>query len=475
MLERRAALLELVAGALDSDRPFVRVGAGARRPCGSATSRSSGRHTELTNRTLGTVTLLGPLRMDYATRSSRSVPPRRSSPASPRPTTPTTSRQGAREPPGPELRLIDGDDGARLLRSARRRARRGRGGDQERVPRLARELHPDVSDAPDAEERFAEVAEAYEVLSKPETRELYDRYGHAGLRSGGYSADHFDFGSLADLFSAFFGDDLLRRRLGRAGARRRRARHVEIELARRLPACGASVPFTGRVHVHALRRRRRRARHDRSSTCPTCGGAGRVSQVSRTVFGEFVRAHACPTCARQRPRRRDARAASASGDGRIVEERTLDVDIPAGIHDGQRIRLSGEGHAGRPGRAPGDAYVDVTVRARPATSCARATTSSRRSTLTITQAALGTTVTVPTLDGEAELRFDAGHAARRSARAARPRDAGAERVRPRRPARARQRRRPAPALGRAARAARAVRRRRRRPRPTTRTKGSSTS
>src|SRR5262249_38891931 len=95
--------------------------------------------------------------------------------------------------------------------------------------RLARELHPDVSDAPDAKERFAEVAEAYEVLSKRETREVYDRYGHAGLRSGGFSATQFDFGNLADVFSAFFGDDLL----GGVGRRSRGgdvAAHVEIDL-----------------------------------------------------------------------------------------------------------------------------------------------------------------------------------------------------------------------------------------------------
>src|SRR5256714_4160649 len=73
--------------------------------------------------------------------------------------------------------------------------------------RLARELHPDVSEAPDAHERFREVVEAYEVLSKRETRDLYDRYGHAGLRSGGFQPGHFDFGSLSDLFAAFFGDD----------------------------------------------------------------------------------------------------------------------------------------------------------------------------------------------------------------------------------------------------------------------------
>src|SRR5216110_1820642 len=91
--------------------------------------------------------------------------------------------------------------------------------------RLARELHPDVSEAPDAQERFREVVEAYEVLSKSETRELYDRFGHAGLRSGGFAPTQFDFGSLSDLFSAFFGDDLFG-----VGARPRRARGADVAL-----------------------------------------------------------------------------------------------------------------------------------------------------------------------------------------------------------------------------------------------------
>src|ERR687888_436770 len=109
--------------------------------------------------------------------------------------------------------------------------------------RLARELHPDVSDAPDAQERFREAVEAYEVLSKSETRELYDRFGHAGLRSGGFAPTQFDFGSLTDLFSAFFGDDLF----GVGGRSRRHpgadvAVEVEIELAEVATGTKREVP-----------------------------------------------------------------------------------------------------------------------------------------------------------------------------------------------------------------------------------------
>jgi molecular chaperone DnaJ len=269
---------------------------------------------------------------------------------------------------------------------------------------LARELHPDVSEEPDAEERFREVVEAYEVLSKSETRELYDRYGHAGLRSGGFEPGHFDFGSLSDLFSAFFGEDLLGGRASRSrGADLVAA--VEIDLADAATGATREVPF--QVAVTCAH-----CGGDGSepgtevTTCPTCGGAGRLQQVSRSVFGEFVRTQACPTCGGS-GRKIETPCTECQGAGRVVEERRLEVTIPPGIHDGQRIRLSGEGHAGPAGARAGDVYVQVHVRHDPRF-VREGNDIFSTVDLTITQAALGAAVTVPTLDGDLELDFEAG-------------------------------------------------------------------
>jgi molecular chaperone DnaJ len=273
--------------------------------------------------------------------------------------------------------------------------------------RLARELHPDVSEAADAEERFREVVEAYEVLSKTETRELYDRYGHAGLRSGGFQPGSVDFGSLADLFSAFFGDDILlggRMRSGRArGADL--AATVEIDLVEAAHGVTREVPFEAAVTCM-------RCAGDGAepgsqiSTCSTCGGSGRLQQVTRSVFGEFVRTQTCPACSGT-GRRIEQPCADCRGAGRVVEERTLAVEIPRGIHHGQRIRLSGEGHAGLVGGQAGDVYVEVRI--RPDDRFVREGDDIYSTVaLTFTQAALGATVPVPTLDGEEELELPPG-------------------------------------------------------------------
>jgi molecular chaperone DnaJ len=272
---------------------------------------------------------------------------------------------------------------------------------------LARELHPDVSDDPDAEERFKEVVEAYEVLSNAERRQLYDRFGHAGLRSGGFTPTAFDFGTLGDLFSAFFGDDLFGVGARPRGAARGAdiAAEVEIELvdaahggrrdvpfqvAVACPTCGGSGAEPGTSPV----------------SCPGCGGSGRLQEVSSTIFGQFVRTQPCPRCGGtgsvvEHPCR------ECDGGGRVLEERKLAVEVPPGIHDGQRIRIGGEGHAGQPGGRAGDLYVLVRVRPDPRFVREGHDLFSTVD-LTMTQAALGATVTVPTIDGDLELEFEPG-------------------------------------------------------------------
>ncbi|HEX7083991.1 MAG TPA: molecular chaperone DnaJ [Gaiellaceae bacterium] len=273
--------------------------------------------------------------------------------------------------------------------------------------RLARELHPDVSEAPDAETRFREVSEAYEVLSNAETRALYDRYGHAGLRSGGFTPTHFDIGGLGDLFAAFFGDDVFgaarRGPSGRRGADV--AAEVEIELVEAARGVSVSVPFELAVECGHCGGDGAEPGHP-PATCARCGGTGRFQHVSRSVFGEFVRTQPCTACG-GRGVTIDHPCSHCRGGGRVVEERSLDVEIPAGIHDGQRIRVSGEGHAGSLGGRAGDAYV--LVRVKPDDRFVREGNDVYSQVdLTIVQAALGTTVTVETLDGELELDVAAG-------------------------------------------------------------------
>ena len=271
---------------------------------------------------------------------------------------------------------------------------------------LARTLHPDVSDEPDAEERFREVVEAYEVLSKSETRELYDRYGHAGLQSGGFTPTSFDLGSLSDLFAAFFGDDLFG-----VSARPRHARgadvvaQVELELVEAARGVTREVPFPVTVACATCGGSGAEPGTE-PLTCEACGGAGRVQQVSRTVFGEFIRAQTCSSCSGS-GRIVEHPCGRCAGSGRIVEERTLEVEIPAGIHDGQQIRLSGEGHAGSLGGRAGDVYVQVRVRPDPRF-VREGNDVFSTVDLTMTEAALGASVTVPTIEGDVDLEFAPG-------------------------------------------------------------------
>jgi molecular chaperone DnaJ len=271
---------------------------------------------------------------------------------------------------------------------------------------IARELHPDVSDEPDAEERFKEIVEAYEVLSNVERRQLYDRFGHAGLRSRGFAPTSFDFGTLGDLFSAFFGDDLFG-----VGARRRSARgadvaaEIQIELVEAAKGVQRDVPF--RVAVPCRTCDGSGAEPGTAPvTCPTCGGSGRLQEVSDTVFGQFVRTGTCGRCGGA-GRVIEHPCRTCDGSGRIIEERSLAVEIPPGIHDGQRIRIGGEGHAGQLGAQAGDLYVFVHV--KPDARFVREGNDLFATVdLTMTQAALGGKIAVPTLEGDIDLELEPG-------------------------------------------------------------------
>jgi molecular chaperone DnaJ len=238
--------------------------------------------------------------------------------------------------------------------------------------RLARELHPDVNrHDPDAEEKFKEAAEAYEVLSDADRRATYDRYGREGLRSGGY-APNFDAGSIADIFEAFFGGGGLGDLFGMAGAAGRAGGAVQggdVAVTADIDLADAASGSTVEVSYEAVAL----CEHCHGNgaepgtpieTCPRCQGTGQLRAVSRTPFGQVVRATVCDVC------HGDGRVARnpckvCRGRGRKVERPKVKVDVPAGIADGQRIRISGRGHAGERGGPPGDLYVLIRVRQDP--------------------------------------------------------------------------------------------------------------
>ena len=232
--------------------------------------------------------------------------------------------------------------------------------------RLARELHPDVNPDPQLQERFKEVTQAYEVLSDPEKRQMYDLGAdpfapRAGAGAGGFGAAGFPF---SDLMDAFFGGGAAPRG-PRSRARRGRNATIRVDLDLSECAFGTTrelVVDTAVVCPTCSGEGTAPGTHP--VTCDVCNGRGEVSQVTRSFIGQMMTSRPCPACGGfgtviRKP------CPECDADGRVRTRRTIKVRIPAGVEDGTHIQLAGEGEIGPGGGPPGDLFLEIVQRPHP--------------------------------------------------------------------------------------------------------------
>lgn len=277
--------------------------------------------------------------------------------------------------------------------------------------RLARDHHPDtnIGDG-DAEERFKELTEAYEVLSNREARQAYDTYGHRvprGGGAGGYPGGGDPFGGFQDIFEAFFGDRFGDSFFGGGGSSTRSRggdAEVEVELSLKEAAFGTEKE----VSVQAVKNCSvcEGLGGTRTRTCGTCEGAGAVRTVRQSLLGQMVSTQPCSTC-RGSGRIIEEPCDNCHGSGKVSEVVTRSIHIPEGIEEGMRMRVGGAGHDGSPGAPPGDLYVMVRVKEDPDL-MRDGEDLIHRMKVTFVEAALGTEAEVPTLDGPREITIEAG-------------------------------------------------------------------
>ena len=274
--------------------------------------------------------------------------------------------------------------------------------------RLARELHPDVNPDPATQERFKEITQAYEVLSDPEKRQMYDMGADPFAPNGG-PAGGPGFGAgfpFSDIMDAFFGAGATSRG-PRSRARRGRNATIRVELDLSECAFGTTrelVVDTAVVCPTCSGEGTAPGTHP--ETCEVCGGRGEVSQVTRSFLGQVMTSRPCPHCGGfgtviRRP------CPECDGDGRVRTRRTMKVRIPAGVEDGTNIQLAGEGEVGSGGGPPGDLFLEILQRPHP---IFERQGDDLHCTVTIPMVAgaLGATLTVETLDGPRDLDIRPG-------------------------------------------------------------------
>jgi molecular chaperone DnaJ len=271
--------------------------------------------------------------------------------------------------------------------------------------KLAFQYHPDHNGDPEAEEKFKEINEAYEVLSDAEKRASYDRYGRVATSDWPGGFDSFNFGGFGDLFDAFFGGATTTAK-GRA-PKKGADLQVKLNLTFEEAVFGVKKEVEiSRIESCSLCRGIGSKPGTSPQKCPDCNGTGQVRRTQESLFGHFVQVNTCSRCGGEGTRITDP-CPECKGDGRVKAKRKLPVTIPAGVDESHRMRLSGEGQAGIYGGQPGDVYItfvvsshDIFVREDNDILCELA--------LNFAQAALGGNIEVPTLDGETMLKIPQG-------------------------------------------------------------------
>ena len=278
--------------------------------------------------------------------------------------------------------------------------------------RLARQYHPDVNDAHDAEDRFKELNEAYDVLSSPEKRAHYDRFGSApGGSSGGYGVDINDiFGGgavdLGDLFSSFFGG-VTGSRTGRSVSPEGRDMGMTLSITLEEAATGVTKQVTiDRLAPCDQCDATGSVDKSQPAECETCGGAGQVVGQQQTIFGTMRTQHACSDCGGTGQKVENP-CEECQGSGRVIDRQTIDVEIPAGIADGQTIRLANRGEAGIRGASSGDLLVTIQIQQNERF-VRKGQHLNVRLPVSIAEAALGTTKIIEGLLGQVQVKVHAG-------------------------------------------------------------------
>ena len=277
--------------------------------------------------------------------------------------------------------------------------------------RLARKYHPDVNKEPGAEEHFKEINRAYEILSEPETRNRYDRFGEAGVSGGAAGFDPDNMGGFADIFETIFsgfggmGGQATARR--RTGPTRGEDLRLDFKLKFREAVFGGEKEIRIRHLETCQTCKGSGARPGTSSrTCTTCNGTGQVRRATRTPFGTFAQVSVCPTCDGA-GEVIEEKCDVCGGSGRKQETKKLKITIPAGVDNGMKLRVAREGDAGLKGGPPGDLFVYLTVET-DAEFQREGNDIKSNISISYIQAILGCTIKVNTVDGQEDLTIPAG-------------------------------------------------------------------